>query len=191
MVHPIPLPSPVTLSALQQYVRAVVSARNFTTDLNKVFILLVEEVGELSGELRLAPAASDPAYRRALAFEAVDVLLYALDVANGLGLDLDAGNGGEGYDSRRRPPPPALGERVAGAPVAAPEQLAHRLWAAAGELATALRRHWKRKLDPAEAVLRVVALVDAVLAVCHSYGLDLEAALAEKERLNATRNWSY
>ena len=46
-----PIPSPMTLSALQLYVREIVKLRGFTTNTNEIFILLVEEVGELASEL--------------------------------------------------------------------------------------------------------------------------------------------
>lgn len=41
----------MTLKALQAYVARAVAARGFTTDLNEVFILTVEELGELAAEL--------------------------------------------------------------------------------------------------------------------------------------------
>ncbi len=46
------LPERLTLPALQGYVREMVAARDFTTDRNEIFILLVEELGELAAELK-------------------------------------------------------------------------------------------------------------------------------------------
>ncbi|HEX7925963.1 MAG TPA: RS21-C6 protein, partial [bacterium] len=82
------VPSPLTLPALQAYVRAIVAERNFTRDPNEIFILLVEEVGELATEFKhrtYYPERFDPGN---CAHEIADILLYLLDVANAFELDL-------------------------------------------------------------------------------------------------------
>jgi NTP pyrophosphatase (non-canonical NTP hydrolase) len=101
-----PLPEPLTLPALQRYVARIVAERGFTGELDRVFILWVEELGELAEEsarraVRPGPApplnlggaeraASAPPVSQGLAFELADVTLYLADLANGLGVDLGA-----------------------------------------------------------------------------------------------------
>lgn len=104
------LPQPVTLAALQHYVRRMVSAREFTTDRDRVFILLVEEIGELARELSDRRRDPGRAVRQNLAHEIADVLLYLIDVANGFGIEL-----AELWDERR-PEPPATAPPSPGAP---------------------------------------------------------------------------
>ncbi|MEE8395306.1 MAG: hypothetical protein V3S29_04570 [bacterium] len=104
------LPRPVTLAALQRYVRRMVSAREFTTDRDRVFILLVEEIGELARELSDRRRDPGRAVRQNLAHEIADVLLYLIDVANGFGIEL------AGLWDERRPEPPAPAPPSPGAP---------------------------------------------------------------------------
>lgn len=74
-----PLPEPLTLPALQRYVARVVAEQGFTGELERVFILFVEELGELAEEvaarradgagrhrprMRAAPAERPPGSRR-------------------------------------------------------------------------------------------------------------------------------
>ena len=76
------LPRPMTLPALQSYVREMVEARGFTRDLNEILILLVEEVGELAREYENSVYFPERFDRRTFSHEIVDVFLYLLDVAN-------------------------------------------------------------------------------------------------------------
>jgi len=179
-----PLPAPLTLPALQPYVRVIVAQRNFTTDPNKVFILLVEEVGELTGEVAGAPARSAES-STALAHEVVDVLLYLVDLANGLEVEL-----GRAWEAVPGPHAP-LNALAAARRGADPAAALAALWEATGRLATLLRKRWKGLAAPEEAARTLAAAIDALLGIAGPAGIDLERAMVEKERLNATRTWTY
>lgn len=207
------VPQPMTLAALQTYVDEVVRARGFTTDMNEVFVLLVEELGELATEFKHWVYYPDRFDRANLAFELADVLLYLLDLANGFGVGLaalwpehEAAND-ERFAARR-------GGRSVAAHVQAnftlnrlvlhvedkrrergfedtPERLLFLLTEEIGEVATELRKRWKGRGEVRAAGLE---LIDAVTYVCRlagAFGVDLEAAVAEKERQNARRVWLY
>jgi NTP pyrophosphatase (non-canonical NTP hydrolase) len=105
------LPEPLSLPGLQSYVAKIVEERGFTRDLDRIFILLVEELGELAEEIAAGAGPKPPAIQSArqagslagpdaripvaessqgLAAELADVTLYLVDLANGLEIDLDA-----------------------------------------------------------------------------------------------------
>jgi NTP pyrophosphatase (non-canonical NTP hydrolase) len=203
----------MTLPALQAYVRDVVVARGYTRDLNEIFILTVEEVGELAAEFKkraFYPERFDPAN---LAFELADVLLYLLDLANSFELDLVtlwAGHERENdlrfADRRGGKPAPteiqpgfSLGQlaehlelkREERGFVDTPERLMILLTEEIGEIATEIRKHWKGLLDPRRVGYEIIDALTYLLRMGRAFGVDLEAAVAEKERRNAERNWIY
>lgn len=210
--HPA-LPGRPTLSALQEYVRAVVKARNFTRDLNEVFILLVEEVGELATEFKhrtFYPDRYDPIN---LSHEIIDILLYLLDVANGFDVELMALWPGHeaASDARfagRRDPstvPAAVRPDFSLNEVAhhaeakrrerafedTDEMLALLLCEEVGELAREVRKTWKNRHDPEKAGYEVIDALHYLFRLGNRLGMDFEVALAEKERANASRSWTY
>ncbi len=85
------LKSEPTLHDFQQYIMDMVAARGFKRDLAQKFMLLMEEVGELSKAARKIngqPIAADSNEGHA-AHEAADVLMVLLDVCNTLDIDLE------------------------------------------------------------------------------------------------------
>ncbi len=199
-----PLPDPLTLPALQSYIRGVVKARNFTGDLDKILILLVEEVGELAAELGRrvrSPARFDA---ENLAHELIDILLYLLDFANGFSLDVIAAwnrehPAGGGMPVENAAPGltlNALAARAAAqeAPAEGPESpelLMLLLSEQVGDIARELRKHWKGRAEADDVGRGVVAALRCLFRLGACFGVDFEAALAEKERLNAQRRWAY
>ncbi len=204
-------PEPMTLPALQAYVRAVVEIRNFTRERDKLLVLLVEEVGELAAEIRLralAPERFDPAN---LAYEIIDILLYLLDLANGFGLEL---NSEWPEDERPRRPAsgsrepeglaaleeaPALNElaRLVGAKRAnsvegeSEELLLLSLNEAVGNLAREVRKSWKGREDRQRVAAEIVAALRHLFTLGGRFRMDFEATLAAKEKENAARTWTF
>jgi NTP pyrophosphatase (non-canonical NTP hydrolase) len=206
------LPAGMTLPALQAYVRAVVEARNFTGDLNKVFILLVEEVGELATEFKhrtYYPDRYDPAN---LSYEIIDILLYLLDLANGFGVELM-----ELWPEHERANDLRFADRRQGRSVGAKvraeltlNELAHHaerkrlerafedteemlvllLCEEVGELAHEVRKTWKGRGEARKAGCEIIDALHYLFRIGGRLGMDFEAALAEKERENAARTWA-
>jgi NTP pyrophosphatase (non-canonical NTP hydrolase) len=84
-----------TLSDLQQYVRDMMRERSFSSDreyLAKLFMLLVEEVGEFAKATRKSAGmkmATDSKQEQSAAAEAADVLIVLLGLCNMLDIDLE------------------------------------------------------------------------------------------------------
>jgi len=80
-----------TLADYQQYVREMVVERGFKDDVQKKFMMLIEEVGELAKASRkhagMRYAADAP--KQDLAGEAADVLIVFLGLCNLLNVDLE------------------------------------------------------------------------------------------------------
>lgn len=208
-----PLPQPPTLSALQDYVRRMVKARGFYTDPDKIFILLVEEVGELAAELRHRAHCPERFDRRNLSHELIDILLYLLDLANGFSVKLEllwpeherrsaAPHGGPGQGRGQTAGFRAdfsLNElyghvergRTEREKEDSGEMPAIRLSEEVGELARELRKHWKGRAEPRDVGMAIIGAITCALRVGACFDVDFEAALAEKERLNAARHWAY
>ncbi len=207
------LPSPMTLPALQRYVREIVAARGFTQERNEVFILLVEEVGELAAELKkrvFYPERYDP---RNLAGEAADILLYLIDLANGFQLDLMAHWANHERENDRR-----FAERRAGRPSRvrleagcrlnglltyleakrqergfedSPEMLMVLLSEEVGEIATEIRKSWRGLTSAERTAHEIIDAMTYLLRIARWFQVDMEAAVREKERRNAGRTWLY
>ncbi len=206
------LPDSLTLPALQRYVRAIVAARGFTTELDRVFILTVEELGELATELkkrRFYPERFDPAE---LGFEIADLLLYLADLANGFEVDLMAHWPRHEAENDRR-----FAQRRGGKPAAAvdpaftlnrlrdhlevkrqergfedqPDTLMTLLTEEIGEIATEIRKRWKGLEEPRRAAFEIVDALTYLLRLAHWFSVDVEAAVRTKEALNAKRDWRY
>jgi NTP pyrophosphatase (non-canonical NTP hydrolase) len=203
----------MTLPALQAYVREVVTLRGYTCDLNEIFILTVEEVGELAAEFKkrtFYPEQFDPAN---LSFELADVLLYLLDLANGFGLDLmfhwpDHERENDLRFAGRRGGNPAgasirpdftlreLGEhlelkRRERGFEDTPERLMILLTEEVGEIATEIRKHWKGLAEPRRLAYEIIDALTYLVRMARGFGADLEQAVIEKERLNSKRSWTY
>jgi NTP pyrophosphatase (non-canonical NTP hydrolase) len=212
--NPLPAPpDPLTLPALQGYVRAMVAARNFTRDPNEIFILLVEEVGELATEFKhrtYYPERYDP---RNCGHEIADILLYLLDLANAFDLDLMAV-----WHRHERANDVRFAERRCGAPPQAllrdgmtvnqltahveakrrerqfedrDEMLVVLLTEETGEIATELRKGWKGQGDSARLGAELIDAITYVLRLAHRLNVDVEGAIREKEAENAQRVWTY
>ncbi|MDH4225396.1 MAG: hypothetical protein OEW12_07100 [Deltaproteobacteria bacterium] len=207
-----PLPPLITLPALQGYVRLAVAAREFTTDVNEIFILLVEEVGELAAEFKKArfyPERHNPAH---LALEIADILLFLMDLANGFGVDLEGLWGGHEAENDRRfasrreaTPPvefrPGMGINALAAHLEAkrqergfeddPPMLTILLMEEVGELATEIRKSWKGLATPVRAGHEIIDCITYLLRLAHHMGVDVEQAVVHKETINQTRRWDY
>jgi len=198
MTGAVALPEPCTLPALQDYVARMVEVRGFTQDVERVFVLWVEELGELAEQL----ADSAPADALALGAELADVTLYLADLANGLRVNLEQSIGAALPGPVPRPgagAPLSAWQACAAGPAgpAGPPEPAEAsaqravlgLLAAAGQVARVLRKRWSgREGDGAR------PLADAlghVLRLANRADIDLTRAIADKERENAGRVWSY
>jgi len=198
---------------MQAYVREVVAARGYTRDLNEIFILTVEEVGELAAEFKkrtFYPERFDPAN---LAFELADVLLYLLDLANSFGLDLMTQ-----WAAHERENDLRYAERRGGKPTVAaiqssfslselaehlelkreergfgdtPERLMILLTEEIGEIATEIRKQWTGLSDPRRVGDEIIDALTYLVRMSRGFGVDLERAVADKERHNAGRSWTY
>ena len=207
--HPTPPPL-LTLPALQAYVREMVRARGFTADLNEIFILLTEEVGELAREFKHEVFYPERHDAENLGFELVDILLYLLDLANGFGADLMALWPRHEQDNDRRfgVPAPAtltvqpgltLNALVAHAEAKrrqrgfddTDERLLILLMEELGEIAHELRRSWRGRTAPERMGAEILDALNYLLRLAHRRGVDLEAALRSKESRNAQRTWDF
>lgn len=209
---PTQLPDLMTLPALQDYVRRIVAERGFTRDPNEIFILLVEEVGELAKEFKHREYYPERFDARNLGHEIADILLYLMDAANAFDLDLmtlwrehERWND-ERFASRRAGPPVALLREgmTLNALVAhveakrrerrfedRDEMLLVLLAEEVGEIATEIRKHWKGRCDPARLGGEVIDAITYTLRLAHRLGVNVEAAIREKEAVNARRTWTY
>jgi len=203
----------MTLPALQAYVRGIVTERGFTRHPNEIFILLVEELGELATEFKhrtYYPERFDP---RNCAFEIADILLYLLDIANAFDVDLmtvwhahERRNDERFADRRGGKPPTALLHdgmtlNALVAHVEAKRQERHfedrdemlvvLLTEEVGEIATEIRKHWKGKSDPAHLGAELIDALTYTLRLAHRLNVDVEQAVREKEAENAKRTWTY
>ena len=208
-----PLPGPLTLPALQAYVAAMVEARGFTRDRNEIFILLVEELGELAREFkhrRYYPERFSP---RNCAHEVADVLLYLVDLANAFGADLMAAwarhesANDERFAPRRGGEPARVflragmtlnelvrhveAKRVERRFEDHDEMLLVLLTEEVGEIANEIRKHWKGKGDSARVTAELIDAITYTLRLAHRLGVDVETAIREKEEENAQREWTY
>jgi NTP pyrophosphatase (non-canonical NTP hydrolase) len=187
------LPAPLTLPALQGYVREVVAARGYTRDLNEIFILAVEELGELAAEFKNATFYPDRFDPGNLAFEIVDVLLYLIDLANGFGIDLAAHwpaherKNDARFAGRRggRPPRARIKPGFDLARLAehlerkraergfedTPERLMILLTEEMGEIATEIRKHWKRLADPERVADEIIDALTYVIRMARGFGI--------------------
>ena len=86
---PTPLSDKPLLAEYQRHIAELVDEHGFTKDLERVFILLTEEVGELAHDIRLTWKDGPSAQRAKLSSELADVFIYVLDLANLLGIDLE------------------------------------------------------------------------------------------------------
>ncbi|MCZ6533400.1 MAG: hypothetical protein O7A08_10600 [SAR324 cluster bacterium] len=196
-----PLPDPLTLPALQDYIRRVVQVRNFTTELDKILILLVEEVGELATEISHMANSQERFDPQNLAYELIDILLYLLDFANGFSLDvLRLWEAHPPPESVPAPLPPDLtlnGLAGLAAGQALPpdgggeERLLVLLCEGIGELAHGLRKHWKGRAEAEQIGRSIITVLHCLFRLGARIGVDFEAALTEKERQNARRRWDY
>jgi NTP pyrophosphatase (non-canonical NTP hydrolase) len=207
------LPSPLSLPALQAYVREVVAARGYTTDLNEVFILTAEEVGELAAEFKHRTFYPERFDVRNLAFEIADVVLYLCDLANGFGVDLMARWAGHERDNDAR-----FAERRGGRPSTStiraemsltqlaehleakraergfedtPERLMILLTEEIGEIATEIRKGWKGLAGPFRIGNEIIDALTYCIRMARAFSIDLEAAIRGKEAQNAGRTWTY
>lgn len=208
-----PLPERLTLPALQEYVRHMVEARGFIKNPNKLFILLVEEVGELATEFKNRAYYPERFDARNLSHELIDILLYLLDLANGFSVELaglwpeherknDArfgatGNaGGEpaGFNadfSLNRLSAHVDQKRKERGFKDRDEMLALLLSEEVGEIAKELRKSWKGLGNPQDMGMEIIDALTYVLRLGCCFSVDMESALREKESLNAERDWSY
>lgn len=205
---PAAFPARLTLPALQDYVARIVEERGFTRDVERVFVLWVEELGEVAEQLArpqvqptIQPAAQPPvqpgagpqAQIAALAAELADVTLYLADLANGLSVNLErALHDAPPWPLARRASQHTalLSEWQAGAPELPAEGAVLGLMAAAGQVARVLRKRWSGRHD-AEAATGLAAALSHVLRLANRAGIDLTRAIADKEKENAGRTWSY
>ena len=186
------LPKRVSLAALQAYVRDIVVARGFTQDLDRVFILTVEELGELA-ELLEGKAAPGIELEK-LGAELADVALYLADLANGFGIGLDAAlRASPPWDARQVPDGAGLDDWQAAAPALPQSHLVSsvpRMVTAAGDVARAVRKRWSGRGNdaPSGPLARLFGEVLRIACIC---GIDLARAIEDKERENARRIWTY
>ena len=207
------LPPRLTLPALQDYVRDMVEARGFIKNPNKIFILLVEEVGELATEFKHRTYYPERFDRRNLSHELIDILLYLVDLANGFSVELaglwpeherkndvrfaaKAAGGGEPARFRADLTLNALcrhadRKRAERGFEDTEEMLAILLSEEIGEIARELRKQWKGLASPRDIGMEIIDALTYVLRLGGCFSVDFEAALTEKEELNAARNWTY
>ncbi len=72
-----------------------------------------------------------------------------------------------------------------------PERLLLLLTEEVGEIATELRKSWKRRQDATALGHELIDAVTYVLRLAWTFRVDLEQAVREKEARNATRVWAY
>ncbi|MDH4121691.1 MAG: hypothetical protein OEV94_08315 [Deltaproteobacteria bacterium] len=193
-------PHRATLPALQLYVNQAVAHRGFTRDPNEILILLLEEVGELTRELEgIRGREPIPAGQLdALAEELADVFLFCLDLANRFGLEMDNALRERLTYAGRTPPEPGIdlaGWLAAVANSAGgqtpPEIEMMRLTGFTGAMARAIRRHWKKLMEPAELAASLAGAVETLLVLSAALEINLPHALAHKEQKNAGRTWAW
>jgi len=208
------LPAELTLSALQDYVRRMVAARGFTTDRNEIFIMLVEEVGELATEYKHRAFYPERFDRENLAHELADILLYLVDLANGFGVELwplwrehERENDRRFAERRGHTEPltvPSEAEPTVNALVAhceakrrerafadSAETLLILLCEEVGEIAHEVRKHWKGQAEAGRIGREMLDALHYLFRLAHVFEVELERAVTDKERRNAERTWRY
>lgn len=103
--QPLILPAKLTLANLQTYVEQMVQARGFEqVDLSQLFLLFTEEVGELARAIRpkVGLKLDTNAKPNDVAGELADCLLYLIDLANHLGIDLEQAIKHKEYQNNQR-----------------------------------------------------------------------------------------
>lgn len=206
-------PQPMTLGALQDYVAQVVKQRGFTSDLNEIFILMVEELGELATEFKHLIYYPERFDKRNLGFELADILMYLLDLANGFQVDLATlwpiheEENDQRFAKRRQGQPPAAPMRP-DLPLNSlvrhvdlkraernfedtTERLMILLTEEVGEISAELRKHWKGISDAQRIGREMIDALTYLFRLAHVFEINLEGALAEKEKENADRVWTY
>lgn len=86
------LPQNLTIQDYQRYVADMVKERRFDqSEVSRIVLLLMEEVGELAKAIRKAEGMRTDARseRFDVAHEAVDVFIYLLNICNIYGIDLE------------------------------------------------------------------------------------------------------
>ena len=207
------LPDPMNLRALQRYVALMVQERGFTDDINEIFILLTEELGEVATAFknwRYYPERFD---RQILGYELADLLLYLMDLANAFKQDLAqiwpeheqktdlrfADRKGASKPQAVFDPEMGLNKLVAHVEKKrkernfedTPESLMILLTEEIGEIATEIRKHWKGKNRPGSIGHELVDALTYLFRLAHVFKVDLERAVQEKEAINAKRVWEY
>jgi len=80
--------TPLTLTTLQTLIERMYGAKDESRGTSGTFMWLMEEIGELAGELRNQKPGELPG--EALELEFADVLAWLATIANVAGVDLDA-----------------------------------------------------------------------------------------------------
>lgn len=88
-MNPDKFPEKPTLAEWQTIIKEMIAEKKWTTDPNEIFVLLVEEMGELAKELRKkwkfgAEKVSDDA-----GAEIADIFMYLMDMANHFNVDVE------------------------------------------------------------------------------------------------------
>jgi len=85
------LPDNPTMADYQQYVRIMCEQRGFKDDVPKKFMMLMEEVGEMSKAARkgVGMKIADNAAQQNIAHEAADILIVFIGLCNLLTIDLE------------------------------------------------------------------------------------------------------
>lgn len=148
-----------------------------------------------------------------LAFELADIVLYLLDLANSFRADLGAlwptheARTDQRFAHRRHGEPTtahfrakmSLGQVQSHVETKrrerrfeeGPERLALLLTEEVGEIATEVRKGWKNMADPERAGMEVIDALCYTLRLAWCEGVDIEAAITQKEQQNAGRVWQY
>ena len=100
------LPEKASLPELQAYAKLALSGRGFDDEtIPEKFMLLMEECGELAKAVRKGATSvkTDAASKTYdVGAEAADVLMYLLDIANRLGIDLESAFRAKEEENRKR-----------------------------------------------------------------------------------------
>jgi NTP pyrophosphatase (non-canonical NTP hydrolase) len=85
------LPANPTLADYQKYVEDMCVQRKFNDDVPQKFMMLMEEVGEMSKAARkgVGMKIADNAAKQNIAHEAADVLIVLIGLCNMLGINLE------------------------------------------------------------------------------------------------------
>lgn len=197
----------MTIREWQKYIRSIRQERQYVEDIDRLFILWTEELGELANEYKYYEFFRAEKFEaKRLEAELADVFLYTVDLADLLEVDLDqALKDKEQFNNERFG---GTTEYLLNQPVSALQKFVDQkrqergfsdtreyllilLMSEVGEVAKELRKRWKGKMVLQEYAHELADCMYYILRLANLWEVDLDRAAQAKEQINKDRTWEY